>query len=80
MKDLQIKLEELIGVLKKNNTESYEYFVNQKELLDDEQHMFEAVESLKKSYSIIQYANFSFEEEKLYNQMYDALETTFNSD
>ena len=74
MKELIYKLENLIFLLKKNNKKSFMFFKEQMDSISSGTNLPESLERLRKSNSIVQYGDFSFEEEKLYNEMYDALE------
>lgn len=79
MKELIKKLEALIYLLEKNNKKSFMFFQEQLDVINSGRNFLEALERLKKSNSIVQYGDFSFDEEKSYNEMYDSLEGVLNS-
>lgn len=77
MKELIFKLDDLIKTLKNNNKESFLFFKEQRDFIFKRENSFAALERLRKSNSIVQYGDFSFDEEKLYNEMYDVLEKIY---
>jgi hypothetical protein len=64
-----IKLQQLIDKLKRRNNKAYVFFENIVQDLKEESTKQEGLNKLSRCFSIIQYANFNFEEEHLLSEI-----------
>ena len=67
-----IKLKNLVLILQKNNNNSYKYFLElvKRTKLADEKNLKNIAQEIASSSSIVQYANFTYEEESAWNEVW----------
>lgn len=71
MTELSLKLGILINKLKNRNNQAYVFFDNTLLNLNDDSKKKEALSNLLSSFSIVQYANFTNEEEELMTSIWE---------